>query len=42
MSNITIIAYIILTLSIGYVFIYPKTGEISSLLEEKNKNMKIL
>lgn len=37
MSNITIIAYIILTLSIGYVFIYPKTGEISSLLEEKQK-----
>lgn len=37
MSNITITAFIILTLSIGYAFIYPKTGEISSLLEEKQK-----
>lgn len=42
MSNITITAFIILTLSIGYAFIYPKTGEISLLLEEKQKHESTL
>lgn len=37
MSNISILAYIVLTLSISYAFIYPSVGEISGLLEEKQK-----
>lgn len=37
MSSISIIAYIILTLSIGYAFIYPAFGDISKLLDQKQK-----
>ncbi len=37
MSNTSIIAYLILTLSIGYAFIYPATGNLSVLMKEKQK-----
>ena len=37
MSNISILAYVILTLSIGYAFIYPSAGDLSKLMEEKQK-----
>lgn len=37
MSGTSILAYIILTLSIGYVFAYPSFNEISVLMDEKSK-----
>ena len=37
MSGTSILAYIILTLSIGYVFAYPTFNEISALMDEKDK-----
>lgn len=37
MSGTSILAYVILTLSIGYVFAYPSFNEISSLMAEKDK-----
>lgn len=37
MSNTAILTYIVLILSIGYAFIYPKMGEISFLMGEKEK-----
>jgi len=37
MSSITILAYIIVSLSIGYAFAYPLFGDISSLGAEKNR-----
>ena len=37
MSNIATIAYIILTLSVGYAFAYPSFGDLSMLMDEKQK-----
>jgi Tfp pilus assembly protein PilO len=37
MSNTSIISYIILTLAIGYAFIYSPLGDINNLLAEKQK-----
>ncbi|KKP56483.1 MAG: hypothetical protein UR80_C0018G0007 [Parcubacteria group bacterium GW2011_GWB1_35_5] len=37
MSSISIIAYIILALSVGYAFVYPSMGEVSILMDEKEK-----
>jgi Tfp pilus assembly protein PilO len=37
MSNISKIVYIILTLVIAYIFIYPSVGEVSALTAEKQK-----
>jgi Tfp pilus assembly protein PilO len=37
MSNISIIACAILTLSIGYAFAYPSFGDLNNLLGEKQK-----
>jgi len=37
MSNIAIITYLVLSLSIGYAFAYPKFGEVSILRDEKQK-----
>ena len=37
MSSISIIAYIVLSLAIGYSFTYPAVGEISNLMDEKQK-----
>jgi len=37
MSSISIIAYIVLTLSIGYAFVYPSIGSVSTLMDEKQK-----
>jgi len=37
MSSTSKIAYIILTLAIAYMFIYPSVGEISALTAEKQK-----
>jgi Tfp pilus assembly protein PilO len=37
MSNISIIAYVVLTLSIGYAFAYPLSGDLSRLLDQKQK-----
>lgn len=42
MSNISIIAYVILTLSIGYAFAYPSFGDISLLLDQKQKYLDSL
>jgi len=42
MSSISILAYIILTLSIGYAFIYSPTGDLSALINEKQKYNKSL
>jgi hypothetical protein len=38
MNNISIIAYIVLALSVGYAFVYPSFGEVSTLLDQKQKN----
>jgi len=35
MSNTSILAYLILTISIGYAFIYPSFGDISELQSQK-------
>ncbi len=37
MSNTSKLAYVILAILIGYIFIYPKTGEVSLLMAEKQK-----
>ncbi len=37
MSGISIIAYLVLTLSIGYAFIYSSLGNINTLLDQKQK-----
>jgi len=37
MSNTSILFYFILTISIGYAFIYPTVGEISALMDERQK-----
>lgn len=37
MSSISILAYIILTISIGYAFIYSSVGDLSALMGEKQK-----
>jgi len=37
MSSISILSYVILTLSIGYAFVYPSIGDLSALIEEKQK-----
>jgi len=42
MSGTSIIAYLILTLSVGYAFVYPKIEEISLLKEEQSKYEKSL
>lgn len=42
MSKTSILSYIVLTLVIGYAFIYPAFGEISSLLEQKQKYVTTL
>jgi len=38
MSNISIIAYIVLTLSVGYAFVYPSFGDVTKLLDQKQKD----
>lgn len=42
MSSISIIAYIVLTLSIGYAFVYPSFGDVSKLLDQKQKYLNSL
>jgi Tfp pilus assembly protein PilO len=42
MNNISIIAYLLLTLGIGYAFIYPSFGEINTLLDQKQKYLSSL
>ena len=42
MSSISIIAYLVLTLAIGYAFVYPSVGDISSLNQEKQKQQDSL
>lgn len=42
MSSISIIAYLILTLSIGYAFVYPSFGDVSKLLDQKQKYLDSL
>jgi Tfp pilus assembly protein PilO len=37
MSGISIISYLVLTLSIGYAFIYSSLGDINTLLDQKQK-----
>jgi Tfp pilus assembly protein PilO len=37
MSSISILAYVILTLSVGYAFIYPSVGDLNMLIGEKQK-----
>jgi Tfp pilus assembly protein PilO len=37
MSSISILAYLILTISIGYAFIYSSMGDLSSLMGQKQK-----
>jgi hypothetical protein len=37
MSNGSIIAYIVLTLAIGYAFIYSPLGDVNTLLDQKQK-----
>lgn len=37
MSGISLLTYLILALSIGYAFVYPSVGEISTLRSEKQK-----
>lgn len=37
MSNTTILAFFIISLSIGYAFAYPKIGDITLLMTEKQK-----
>ena len=37
MSGISILTYIVLTLSVAYAFIYPSFGEVSALTQEKEK-----
>lgn len=37
MSGISIIGYLILTVSIGYAFLYPAMGELNGLTAEKEK-----
>ena len=37
MSSISIIAYIVLALSVGYAFVYPSMGEVSILMGERQK-----
>lgn len=37
MSNISILGYLILAVSIGYSFLYPMAGEVSTLQAEKDK-----
>ncbi|OHA94109.1 MAG: hypothetical protein A3E02_01220 [Candidatus Zambryskibacteria bacterium RIFCSPHIGHO2_12_FULL_38_34] len=37
MSNTSIIAYAVLTLSIGYAFVYPSFGDLNSLLDKKQE-----
>jgi len=42
MSNTSILFYIILTLSVGYAFIYPTAGELNALINEKQKQADYL
>ncbi|MEK7669435.1 MAG: type 4a pilus biogenesis protein PilO [Patescibacteria group bacterium] len=42
MSNTTILFYVILTLSIGYAFIYPTAGDLSALMDERQKQENYL
>jgi len=42
MSNTSILFYFILTLSIGYAFVYPSVGEISALMDERTKQEEYL
>ena len=42
MSSTAILAYIVLALTIGYTFVYPAFGEISTLMSEKEKYEKSL
>ncbi|MFH0804366.1 MAG: type 4a pilus biogenesis protein PilO [Candidatus Zambryskibacteria bacterium] len=42
MSSISIIAYIILTLSIGYAFAYSSFGDVNVLLDQKQKYLDSL
>ena len=42
MSNTSIIAYVVLTIAIGYAFVYPSFGEVSTLLNQKQKNISTL
>lgn len=42
MSSISIIAYIVLTLSVGYAFIYPSFGNINQLLDQKQQYLDSL
>jgi Tfp pilus assembly protein PilO len=37
MSRISILVYVSLTLLVGYIFIYPSVGNLTALLEEKQK-----
>lgn len=37
MSGISIIAYLIITLSIGYAFVYPSYQDLNQLLDQKQK-----
>ncbi|KKQ76938.1 MAG: hypothetical protein A3A96_01290 [Candidatus Zambryskibacteria bacterium RIFCSPLOWO2_01_FULL_39_39] len=37
MSGISIVSYIILTLAIGYSFVYPSLGDLSTLSDQKQK-----
>jgi len=37
MSSISIIAYVVLSLAIGYAFTYPAVGKVSNLMVEKQK-----
>lgn len=42
MSGISILSYLLLTLSIGYAFVYPAIGDISFLKQEKQKYLQSL
>jgi Tfp pilus assembly protein PilO len=42
MSGTSIISYIIITLSLGYAFIYPTVGDLSQLSEQKQKYLDLL
>ncbi|MEK7117003.1 MAG: type 4a pilus biogenesis protein PilO [Patescibacteria group bacterium] len=37
MSSTSKIAYLILTLAVGYIFIYPSVGDLSALMSEKQR-----
>jgi Tfp pilus assembly protein PilO len=42
MSSISIIAYVILTISIGYAFIYSPSGDLTVLMDQKQQYEKSL